>query len=280
MIKKYLVGMIQLNTQDNLEENLAAVSAYIDEAAGKGASLITLPEAMNFIGDRTVPGAPQPEDAGGPTFRLIAELAKKHGVYIHGGSWAERKDGEKRAYNTSFLFSPQGTLLAKYRKLHTFDITLPDGSTARESERIAAGDKIVTAETELGVFGFGICYDLRFPELFRLLALRGAQVIFLPANFTQPTGKDHWEALIRARAIENSCYMIATGQWGKNARMTAFGQSMTADPWGTVIARAKETAGITLAEIDLEYLEAVRARMQTLENRRQDVYRLTYQAKP
>jgi predicted amidohydrolase len=265
-----------MNTQDHFEENIKTAAAYVAEAAGRGARLVTFPEVMNFIGDRSAAGAPQAEDEAGPTGACLADLAKKFGIYIHGGSWAERKPGDKRYYNTSFLFSPQGTVAAKYRKLHTFDITLPDGSAAKESERIAAGDRIVTAETELGIFGFSICYDLRFHELFRLLALKGAQVIFLPANFTMPTGKDHWEPLIRARAIENNCYMIATAQWGKNARMTAYGQSMVADPWGTVTARAKEGAGLTLADIDLDYLEEVRARMLTLGNRRPDVYDLTY----
>jgi predicted amidohydrolase len=280
MLRKYTVALVQMNSQDHIEENLKTASAYIAEAAGRGARLVSLPEVMNFIGDRTAPGAPPPEDEQGPTFQCIAGLAKKYGLYIHGGSWAERKPGENRSYNTSFLFSPQGTLTAKYRKLHTFDITLPDGGAAKESERIAAGDRIVTAETELGIFGFSICYDLRFPELFRLLALRGAQIIFLPANFTTPTGKDHWEPLLRARAIENSCYMIAAGQWGKNARMTAYGQSMVVDPWGTVNARAREGAGLTLADIDLDYLDDVRARMQTLANRRPDVYGLTYHEAP
>jgi predicted amidohydrolase len=273
-MRKYLVGMVQLNTQDNLEKNLEAIKGGIEKAAGKGVRLVTLPEAVSFIGDRSLPGSPQSEDETGPTFTLVSGLAKKHGVYIHGGSWSEKKGGDKRGFNTSFLFSPQGELIAKYRKIHTFDITLPDGSAARESERVAPGDRIVTADTELGVLGFSICYDLRFPELFRLLAMKGAQVIFLPANFTTPTGKDHWEPLIRARAIENSCYIIATGQWGKNARMIAYGSSLVADPWGTVIARAKEETGVTLAEIDLDYLDAVKGRMQTLENRRQDVYRL------
>jgi predicted amidohydrolase len=131
MIKNYTVGMIQLNTQDDVEKNLYVISTYITEAAQKGARLVTLPEAMNFIGDRTLPGMPPPEDEEGPTFKLLSGLAKKHGIYIHGGSWAIKKDNDKRAYNTSFLFSPKGIPLAKYRKLHTFDITLPDGTVAR-----------------------------------------------------------------------------------------------------------------------------------------------------
>jgi predicted amidohydrolase len=273
-MQKYLVAMIQMDTGDDLEKNLAAMSAYIAEAAERGVSLITFPETVNFIGNRAIPGAPAPEDENGPTFRLIAGLAKKYGVYIHGGSWAEKKADDKRYYNTSFLFSPQGELLGRYRKLHTFDITLPDGSHTRESERVAPGNEIVTVKTELGVFGLSICYDLRFPELFRLLAVKGAEVILLPANFTLPTGKDHWEPLIRARAIENGCYIIATGQWGKKFKFTAYGNSLIADPWGTVTARGNDSPGIILGEIDLGFLDMIRGRMQTLENRRPDVYRL------
>jgi predicted amidohydrolase len=274
LIKKYTIALIQLNTQDNFEANLEAIKKYVDEAASAGAKLASFPEVMNFIGERNGPIVHLPEGEDGPTFTLLSSLAKKYGVYIHGGSWAEKKEGDKKFYNTTWLFSPEGAAIARYRKIHTFDIVLPDGTATLESDRVAKGDKIVTAETELGVLGFTICYDLRFPELFRLLTLRGAQVIFVPANFTTPTGKDHWEPLIRARAIENSCYVAATGQWGKNARTLAFGNSMLADPWGTVVARGRESPGVTLGQVDLDYCAAVREKMQTLQNLRPDVYRL------
>ena len=272
-MRKYLAAMIQMNTGRDREENLEYARARVEEAAQMGAKLICLPETMSFIGDaaETLEHA---EDENGPSFRMISGLAKKYGVYVHGGSWAERIPGEPRVYNTSYLFSPAGTPLAKYRKMHLFDITMPDGGAARESEHVAPGREVVTAHTELGVLGFAICYDLRFPELFRLLALRGAQVILVPACFTLQTGKDHWEPLLRARAIENECYVIAPDQIGKNAGMTAFGGSMAVDPGGTVIARAGEAPGVTLAQIDLDYLDRVRSRMQTLSNRREDVYAL------
>jgi predicted amidohydrolase len=172
------------------------------------------------------------------------------------------------------MFDDTGACIAKYRKIHTFDITDPNGKEYRESDTVESGEKVVTVETKLGTFGFAICYDLRFPEIYRLLALKGAQVIFNPANFTMMTGKDHWEPLLRARAIENNLYMVATDQYGENARMLAYGNSMVVDPWGTVIARGRDQEEIIYSEIDLNFLDDVRARMQTLENRRENVYEL------
>lgn len=273
-MRKYQVGMVQLNSGEDKQKNLDKICDYIEEAAANGAHLVVLTENMNVIAGASQPASDLAEDESGETYQCISDAAKRFGVYLHGGSWAEKIPGDSRVYNTSFLFSPKGELLAKYRKLHTFDIILPTGKAVRESEEVAAGDRVVTVETELGVFGLAICYDLRFPELYRLMAERGAQILFNPSNFTLPTGKDHWEPLLRARAIENSCYMIAPNQVGRNARLTAFGSSMVIDPWGTVIARAKEEPGITMAEIDLDYLDRVRARMQTMENRRTDLYRL------
>ena len=273
-MRKYQIGIVQLSSGEDKKENLNRICGYIQEAAENGARLVVLTENMNVITKASLPVSDFAEDESGETYQRISDTAKRLGVYLHGGSWAEKIPGDSRVYNTSFLFSPKGELLAKYRKLHTFDIVLPTGKAVRESEEVAAGDSIVTVETELGVFGLAICYDLRFPELYRLMAERGAQILFNPSNFTLPTGKDHWEPLLRARAIENSCYMIAPNQIGRNARLTAFGSSMVIDPRGTVIARAKEEPGVTMAEIDLDYLDRVRARMQTLENRRTDIYRL------
>lgn len=153
-------------------------------------------------------------------------------------------------------------------------MTLPDGSSVRESDRKEPGKEIVTVQTELGHLGFAICYDMRFPELFRLMALQGAQIIFLPANFTMPTGKDHWEPILRARAIENGCYIIAPDQTGVKEKFTAYGNSMVVDPWGTVIARASDKPGVILAEIDLDYLESVRQRNPSIHNRRTDLYEI------
>lgn len=270
MLRKYMIGVIQMDTRDNYEENMEAACRFIDEAAAKGAKLVAFPEVFNYIGND--PRDPE-EIPDGPTISLMAKKAKEHHIWIHCGSISEANpDGEKK-YNTTVLLNPEGEEVARYRKLHAFDITLADGTETRESDRMQIGKDIVMLDTELGKLGFSICYDIRFPELYRYMAINGCQVIFAPANFQMQTGKDHWETIIRTRAIENTCYMVAPGQIGKKRGVSlSFGSSMVADPWGTVIARAKETAGVTMAEIDLDYLDKVRANIPCLKNRRDDVY--------
>ena len=272
--KKYTIGLVQMDTRDDKEANLQAACAFIDEAAAKGASLVCFPEVFNVI-DLFV--EPPEEIPNGKTITLMAQKAREHNIWIHCGSISEVNPDGDRKYNTTVLLNPQGEMVARYRKLHTFDITLPDGTEAKESERTKPGDEIVTIDTPLGCLGLSICYDIRFPELFRYMALQGAQVIFTPANFTTPTGKDHWEALLRARAIENTCYIVAPAQIGlKRGKSQAFGSSLVVDPWGTVIAKAKEEACVTMAEIDLAYQEKVRTNIPSLKNRRADVYDIVY----
>lgn len=187
MKRKYKIAMVQMDTQNNKEKNLEDACAWIDEAAASGAELVCFPEVMNLIGKNTGPGGGREPIPGYSTGRLM-EKAAEHGIYIHGGSITEEIPGEKRACNTSVLIGPDGRILAKYQKLHTFDITLADGRPFRESDRIRPGDAVVTAETELGCFGMSICYDVRFPELYRLLAIKGARVLFVPVSFTKETG--------------------------------------------------------------------------------------------
>lgn len=269
-MRKYLAAVIQMDTQADKEANLAAACGFIDEAAGRGAKLVSLPEVFSIIEGGRFP----PEElAGGRTIPLMAAKAREHGIWLHCGSIAEVIPGEERSYNTTVLLNPKGEIAARYRKLHTFDITLPDGRKTSESKAIKPGGEIVTLESELGHFGFSICYDIRFPELYRAMALRGAQIIFTPANFALATGKDHWEVLLRARAVENGCYIVAAGQIGKKERQPdAFGASMIVDPWGTVLCRGRETPGVSLAEIDLDYLDEIRRRLPMLAGRRSDVY--------
>ncbi len=274
MLRKYTLAMIQMDTQNNKGENLVQACAWIDEAAARGAKLICFPEVMNLIGRNVGEGGGK-ESIPGYTTEILCGKAKEHGVYIHGGSITEVREGEKRSSNTSVFISLEGEILATYSKLHMFDITLADGTPYKESDKVQPGREIVTVETELGTFGMSICYDIRFPELYRIMALRGAQVIFVPASFTMPTGKDHWEPLLRARAIENGCYIVAAGQIGTKPAYTAYGNSLVADPWGTVIARAKDIPGITYAEIDLDYLDKIRNQIPSLENRRTDLYEVT-----
>lgn len=271
MTEQFEIAMVQMDTQNDKGKNLETACEMIDRAAAHGAKIVCFPEVMNLIGKNVGEGGGR-EPVPGYTTEILQRKAKEHHIYIHGGSVTEEIPGERRSYNTSVLIRPDGGIAARYRKLHTFDITLPDGTPFRESDRVHPGEEIVTAETEYGVFGLTICYDLRFPELYRLLALRGASVIFVPSSFTMETGKDHWEPLLRARAIENGCYMIAASQIGKKPAYTAYGNSMVVNPWGTVIARASDVPGITYAEIDLAYLAKVRRQLPSLENRRSDVY--------
>lgn len=271
MMRKFMVAAVQMDTQNDKQANWRQMAAFIDEAAAKGAQLVAFPEVVNILSEE-----PQYAEAiPGPTTELLAAKAREHHIWIHGGSISQVNPDGPRTYNTTVLVNPQGEIVARYSKLHNFDMTLPDGSSVRESDRKEPGKEVVTVETELGHLGFAICYDMRFPELFRLMTLAGAQIIFLPANFTMPTGKDHWEPILRARAIENGCYIIAPNQVGVKEKFVAYGNSMIVDPWGTVIARASDKPGLILAEIDLDYLDDVRRRNPSVANRRTDVYQLS-----
>ena len=270
-LRNYEIALIQMDTQNDKGENMKKACRFIDEAAGHGAKLICFPEVMNLIGRNTGEGGGK-EEIPGYTSDILCRKAREHKVWIHGGSITEQVPGQKKSRNLSLLINPDGEIAAQYRKLHMFDITLADGTPFRESDRVEGGNEITTVSTELGTFGMSICYDIRFPELYRLMALQGAQVMFVPASFTMPTGKDHWEPLLRARAIENGCYIVAAGQIGTKPAYAAYGNSMVVDPWGTSIARARDTECITYAQIDLDYLDQIREQLPSLENRRTDVY--------
>ena len=271
MTEKYKIALVQMDTQNDKGKNMETALWYADEAAKEGALLVCFPEVMNLIGRNVGEGGGR-EPVPGYSTKLLMEKAKEKGIFIHGGSITEEIPGERRAYNTSVLIGPDGRILSEYRKLHTFDITLADGKAFRESDRVCPGESMETVTTELGVFGISICYDVRFPELYRLLALKGAQVIFVPASFTKETGEAHLEALLRARAIENGCYLVPAAQTGTKPAYTAYGNSMVIDPWGRVTARAGTEPGILYGEIDLAYEEEVRRQMPSLKNRRADLY--------
>lgn len=198
--------------------------------------------------------------------------AKEHKMYIHSGSFCKAVEGENRAYNTSVIIDSEGKIIGEYHKLHPFDITMPDGTVNKESDRIRPGDEIVVTDTALGKLGMSICYDIRFPELYRIMTLEGAQVIFTPASFTMATGKEHWECILRTRAIENACYIVAADQIGQKHEFLAYGYSMVIDPWGTVIAKARDEAGMFYADIDLDYEDKIRQKVPVLKNRRADIY--------
>lgn len=265
----FRIALAQMDTQQDKKANLEAARRLAKEAAEKQADLVLFPEQTEYIGpDR--PG--NASDPAGETVRFFGDLAREHGVYLMGGI-TEKRPGLRQA-NTGLLFGPKGNLLASYRKLHMFDVDLADGMVCRESDEIEPGGEIVVARTHLADFGFGICYDLRFGEMFRLMAKAGAQVLLLPANFTRETGRAHWEVLLRARAIENGCYVAACNQTGGKPAFTAYGNSMVVDPWGEVIARAGEEPCVITAKIDLSRVKEARRQIPALENIREDIYRL------
>lgn len=259
-----------MNSGPDRRENLEKARQLASEAAAKGADLLMFPETVDYIGPDFSGNVCEPE---GETIRFFQELARAHGVYLLAGSVTERRP-QGRPANASFFFNPEGKRIACYRKLHMFDVDIADGPAYRESDEIQPGDEIVVAQTCLADFGFAICYDLRFGEMFRLMAQAGAQVILLPANFTKETGQAHWETLIRARAIENGCYVAACAQTGQKEAFEAYGHSMVADPWGRIIARAGEEEAVLVADVDLSYGEHVQSQIPVLRNIRKDIYNL------
>lgn len=265
-----LVSAIQLNSGQDKEENVRKAIHYIEKAAGQGAKLIVLPEYMNYISSKPA-ALKYAETIPGPTTNLLMKKAKELDVFIHCGSMLEYFNDEK-AYNTSVLINNQGEIEAKYRKIHLFDLDVEGVVTYKESDLIEPGNEIISAETSIGNIGLSICYDLRFPELYRNLMLQGSEIVTVPAAFNQNTGIHHWETLLKARAIENQCYIIAAGQIGSYEGKPTFGSSMIIDPWGIVVARASDMEGYIIADVNKEYISRLRKQLPCLENRKPDVY--------
>jgi deaminated glutathione amidase len=266
------VAIIQMNSQDDKRANIAAALDLIDRAAEVGARLVALPEVWPYLGPDDV-NRNQAELIPGPITELLAQRARRHGIYVHGGSIYETRPGDPGMYNTTVMIDPTGEIIARYSKIHMFDVVLDGVAEYRESATVTPGDEVVVTEIDGILVGLAICYDLRFPELFRILALKGAQAIMLPAAFTLTTGKDHWEALIRARAIENGLYMIAPAQWGTHPPGNwCYGRSMVVDPWGTVVTTASDGVGIAHATVDPSRVAMVRRQIPSLANRRPEAY--------
>jgi nitrilase len=264
------IGLAQLNSRQNRAANLAAAGEAVDRLAQAGVDLVLLPEMFNFHGLEDA-YAEVAEPIPGPTSDWAQRKAREHGVFLHCGSLAERR-GDK-VYNTSVLFDRTGAESARYSKIHLFDAKTPDGLDYRESAAFTPGNEVVTCDCEGVTVGLAICYDVRFPQLFHALADRGAQLFLLPAAFTIPTGISHWEPCLRARAIENGCYMAACGQWGRYARgRENYGHSMVVDPWGVVIAQCPEGTGTLVAELDMDHLRDVRERLPVQRHRRRDLF--------
>lgn len=251
------------------EANLDQATALIEEAAAAGADLVALPEVLSWRGPKAQEAA-QAESLDGPSVSRLSAAARKAGVWLVGGSFLERSSEDGRCFNTATLFARDGSLTATYRKIHLFDIDLPGAVSIRESDTRAAGDAPCCIDTPLGKIGLAICYDLRFPELFRALMEKGAEIVVMPSAFTLPTGRCHWHPLIRARAIENQCFFIAPNQYGQGSEGFAeYGHSLVVDPWGTILAEAPEAEqAVLIADCEAAALSRVRRDLPALDHRR------------
>ncbi len=264
---RYLAAVVQLTSTDDPGASLDRALAGIDRAADLGAQVIALPETVHFIG----PEAQKrdiAEPLDGPTFTALADKARARQVFLLAGSLPERSTDPERPYNTSVLFSPEGQRRAVYRKVHLFDVSLGAQATHTESQTTMPGNRAVVVDTPWGRWGLTVCYDLRFPDMFRALRRSGADLIFVPSAFTVTTGRDHWEVLLRARAIENQCYVIAPAQVGDHGQRQTYGRSMIIDPWGTVLCVCPDEPTVAIAEIDLERVETFRRRLPCLAHER------------
>jgi deaminated glutathione amidase len=263
-----LAAVIQLTSSTDVEANLARAADWIERAARAGAKLVALPENLPCMRDDTAGPHPAAQTPDGRVVRFLREQAKQHGIVLAGGSFPEAIPGEERVHNTSLVIEANGEVAARYRKIHLFDVDLPEAQLM-ESRGVAPGGEVVVARTSAGVLGLSICYDVRFPELYRELAARGAEVLLVPAAFTVPTGRDHWEVLLRARAIENQAFVLAAAQYGMHsARRSTYGRSMIIDPWGLVLARVPDGEGMALAELDMDHLTRIRRQLPALRHRR------------
>ena len=273
------ISVMQMNCGHVKADNIAQAQRLIDGAVeADRPDLVSLPEMWSCLGgDRQIktaeaeelppPGSNLP---GGAAYEFLRGVARSRRITVHGGSIAEKAEG--RLFNTTVVFGPDGSEVARYRKIHLFDIALPDGTGYRESSTYGAGAELVTCDVDGVKTGLAICYDVRFPELFLALRRAGAEVIFLPSAFTLQTGKDHWEVLIRARAIETQCWMVAAATWGRHLergepRFT-YGHSLVCDPWGHVVSKASDGIGWASARIDSALTARVRRDMPVLEHRK------------
>ena len=255
---------VQMCSTPDVARNLATAERLVREAASQGATFVALPENFSFLRCEGEP-VPEPETLDGAVVARFSALAAELRVTLLLGSVAERIEGDQKVYNTSVLVGPDGRRLAAYRKIHLFDIDLPGLEHLKESRSVAPGTEVVVAPSPFGPVGLTICYDLRFPELYRALVARGARVLAVPSAFTERTGKAHWEILLRARAIENLAWVVAPAQHGTHGRgRSSHGHAMVVDPWGTVVAQVADGEGLAVAELDFERQDRLRRELPAL----------------
>ena len=266
-------AVIQMHVGADKRENMARATALVAQAASRGAEVVVLPEMFNTP-YQTKKFPLYAEKAGGKCWSILSGAARKNRVYLIGGSIPECEE-RGRVYNTSFVFDRNGAQIAFHRKAHLFDIDVPGGQRFKESETLTAGEAVTTFETEFGTMGLLICYDFRFPEMSRIMANRGAKVIFVPAAFNMTTGPAHWELLFRSRAVDNQVYTVGVAPArDPSASYQSWGHSIVCSPWGDVIMQADETESVAITALDLDRLCEVRSQLPLLKQRRTDVYRL------
>jgi predicted amidohydrolase len=273
MANRIRLACVQLTSGTDKDANLEKAERLVAQAAATGADVVALPEKWNAIGDsEALHGAAEAVD-GGESVEAMRGWARQHGVTLVGGSITERREGRDKLSNTCLVFDSDGELVATYRKIHLFDVEV-GGHTYRESEAEEPGDEAVVAEVEGWPLGLTVCYDVRFPELYRILALEGALLATVPAHFTLHTGKDHWHLLLRARAVENGFYVAAPAQVGVTGiGRPSYGRSLIVDPWGTILAQAPDEETVISAELDRARVDEVRRQLPSLANRQPEAYR-------
>jgi deaminated glutathione amidase len=266
------VACVQLQSGPDKAENVAKADVLVERAAEAGARVVVLPEKWNGVGNAAALRGLAESLDGGETVETMAAWARRYDLWLVGGSITERREGRERLSNTCCVFGPGGELAAVYRKIHLFDVEV-GGQVYRESASEEPGDEPVVVEAEGWCAGLSVCYDIRFPELYRVLTLAGAELLTIPANFTLATGKDHWHVLLRARAIESQCYVVAAAQVGEPMPgRPSYGHSAIVDPWGTVLADAPDEETVIVADLDRARLQRIRESLPSLANRRPQAY--------
>ena len=272
-MEKIKIAAIQMSTVEDKMENVRTVKTYLEKIKDENPDFVILPE-MFCCPYQTENFPIYAEKEGGPVWQQLSGYAKQYGLYLIGGSMPE-KDAEGNVYNTSYIFDREGKQIGKHRKVHLFDIDVKGGQTFKESDTLTAGDSDTVFDTEFGKIGVMLCFDIRFPELSRMMVNDGAKVIFVPAAFNMTTGPAHWELSFRTRALDNQIYMVGCAPARDvSAGYISWGHSIVTDPWGRVIDMLDEKKGILLAELDMDYEEQVREELPLLKSRRKDMYKL------
>ncbi len=268
-MSKLVAACVQLTSKADVHANLEASARLAGEAKARGAELVVLPENFAFMGEREdqkFAVAEVVDDThGGPILAALKGIARANHQWVFAGGMPEKSDRDSHVHNSCVVVDPEGRIAARYRKIHLFDVAIPGGAEFQESRTVAPGREVETVETPWGKVGLSICYDVRFPELYRALGRAGARIMIVPAAFTLHTGKDHWHTLLRARAIENQVYLLAAAQFGRhNDKRVTYGHSLIVDPWGTVLGEAADREGIVVAELDFAWQDKVRRELPAL----------------